>query len=100
MATASYPLEDEILRMPNGETLWIIEGELPVTYSMCSPEPDIGCFYPYAEWDVDCREISVRALDGEEENEVRLVLPIRHPAVRKLLSDLNDTVSEYCTREG
>jgi hypothetical protein len=47
---------------------------------------------------VDARALSVAAWDADE-REVRLSLPMRHPAVQKLLKAASDTVEDACMED-
>jgi hypothetical protein len=98
MPRTTIDLTDCELRMPNGQVLAIVSGELPVTYTVQDAEPDVGIFSAWAEWDVDAKALSVAAWD-DDEREVRLSLPVRHPAVVRLLRALEDRVEEACMED-
>jgi hypothetical protein len=98
MPRTTIDLTDYALHMPNGEVLSIVSGELPVTYTVQRAEPDVGIFSPWPEWDVDAKALSVAAWDADE-REVRLSLPMRHPAVQSLLKAASEVVEEACMED-
>src|SRR5574343_1743396 len=94
MLRTSYPLEDHELHMPNGEVLGIVSGDLDIEYYIQRPEPDVGIFQSWADWDLARQTVPLVATDGERE--FRLVLPVRHPAILRLLVDLNHRIHDHC----
>ncbi len=94
MLRTSFPLEDHELHMPNGEVLGIVQGEFDIEYRVQRPEPDVGIFQSWADWELARQTVRLIATDGERE--FRLVLPYTHPAIQRLLRKLDDSIHDHC----
>ena len=94
-----YDISDATLHMPNGMTLYVTEGSIPVIYNCHRGDRDIGEPDRYAEWDVYCQTIPLTAID-EDERVIRLELPVRHPAIRDLLNRYDDSIHDECMDNG
>lgn len=91
-----YDIEDSELVMPNGETLYVKHGQLEIAYDIQRPERDVGIMHSWADWDLASRFVPLIATDEDGEREITLVLPAKHPAIQRLLSEASDSIHDKC----
>ena len=97
MPLTTFPIEDYALAMPNGVTLTVIDGELDIDFTVEPAEPDVGLFAPWPQFDVD-GPVCVTAADTDG-RQVRLALPVRHPAVTALVREAEDRILDQIMTE-
>lgn len=91
-----YSIEDSELVMPNGETLYVKHGHLEIGYDIQRPERDVGIMYSWADWDVIQRFVPIIATDEDGEREITLVLPVKHQAIQRIISEDADYIHDKC----
>lgn len=99
MPSIDFPLDDKTIRMPNGANLIIVDGTLPISYSMAGPDRECGFMSRHVEeFYADGPLIELTAQD-DDEREIKLALPVQHPSIADLISQNEDAITEACAAD-
>jgi hypothetical protein len=89
LATYTYDLTDHEITMPNGDVLTVLAGELTVGFDPVFDSPH--------DWQPVFATVDLTACDGE--NEIRLDLPVSHPAIAALIERRASSITHSVLNE-
>lgn len=96
-STTTYEFEEIPVVMPNGAKVYC-SGHFNISYTIQPPEPDVGIFRSYPEFDITDDWVTVRAFDddslGDDDMTIRLPwLPRVKPGPMDPLGQIADRIN-------